>query len=96
MYYAKSPFARFICRRLANKIKKAKGVPDLNTLFLYNMPFRALAKMSNGAVSMEMAEEVLVLVNGHFFKGLWGIIKGFFKNKKLNKEYKKKFLQNED
>lgn len=96
MYYAKSPLARFIYRRLDKKIKNSKGVPDLNTLFQYNMPFRAIAKMSNGAVSMEMVDSILVLVNGHFFKGLGGIIKGYFKNRKLNKEYKKKFLQKED
>lgn len=96
MHYAKSPLARFIYRRLDKKIKNAKGVPDLNTLFQYNMPFRALAKMSNGAVSMEMVDSILVLVNGHFFKGLRGVIKGYFKNRRLNKEYKKKFLQRED
>ena len=28
------------------------GKPDLNILFQYNMPLRALAKMTNGAVSM--------------------------------------------
>lgn len=33
----------------------ANGKPDLNILFIYNMPFHGIAKMMNGMVSMEMA-----------------------------------------
>lgn len=92
MYYAKSRLARFIYNRLtAFKIKKEeKGKPDLNILFIYNMPFRALAKMTAGMVSMEMVEGILIVVNGHFFKGLGKIIVGFFRNMKNNKAYEKK------
>lgn len=98
MYYAKSPIARFAYNRLDKRLKKSlkAGVPDLNTLFQYNMPFRAIGKMSNGTVSMEMVDSILVLVNGHFFKGFFGIVSGYFRNKKANKMYKKKFLQRED
>lgn len=92
MYYAKSRLARFIYNRLtAFKIKKEeKGKPDLNILFIYNMPFRALAKMTAGMVSMEMVEGILIVVNGHFFKGFGKIIVGFFRNMKKNKAYEKK------
>jgi beta-glucosidase len=73
------------------KIKsEEKGKPDLNILFIYNMPFRALAKMTAGMVSMEMVEGMLTVVNGHFFKGLGKIIGGFFRNRKKNKAYEKK------
>ncbi len=91
MYYAKSGLARFIYNRLTAMKKKseATGKPDLNILFIYNMPFRALAKMTAGMVSMEMAEGMVTVVNGHFFKGMKKIIGGFFKNRKLNKEYTK-------
>ena len=68
----------------------------MNTLFQFNMPFRAIAKMSNGQVSMEMVHSIVKLVNGHFFKGMGGIISGYFKNRKANKMYKKNFLQRED
>ena len=66
MYYAKSGIARFICKKLGEKLKKseAAGIPDLNTLFQYNMPFRAIAKMTGGMVSMEMVEGLLKVVNG--------------------------------
>ena len=92
MYYAKSGLARFIYRRLTAIKKKAdeKGKPDLNILFIYNMPFRAMAKMTGGAVSMEMAEGIVRLVNGHFFGGLGQIIGGYFRNAKKNKAYEEK------
>ena len=98
MYYAKSFIARHAYKVLDKRLKKSleEGVPDLNTLFQFNMPFRAIGKMSNGQVSMEMVDAILLLVNGHFFKGLTGIIKGYFKNRKSNKIYKEKFLQRED
>ena len=98
MYYAKSFIARHAYKVLDKRLKKSleAGVPDLNTLFQFNMPFRAIGKMSNGQVSMEMVDAILLLVNGRFFKGLTGIIKGYFKNRKANKIYKEKFLQRED
>lgn len=59
MYYAKSPAARFVYKKLTQMKKKSEdaGKPDLNILFIYNMPFRAIAKMTGGMVSMEMWKE---------------------------------------
>lgn len=98
MYYAKSFIARYIYKVLDKRLKKSleAGVPDLNTLFQFNMPFRAIGKMSNGQVSMEMVKSIVLLVNGHFFRGFFGIIFGYFKNRKANKMYRKKFLTRED
>lgn len=92
MYYAKSPIARLIYKILTNLKNKseAKGKPDLNILFIYNMPFRGIAKMTNGMVSMEMVDGMVTVVNGHFFKGMGQIISGFFRNRKQNKLYEKK------
>ena len=89
MYYAKSGLARLLFKFLEGKKKEAerKGKPDLNILFIYNMPFRAIAKMSAGNVSMDMARAMLKVVNGHFFKGIGGIISGWFRNRKENKAY---------
>lgn len=88
MYYAKSAAARFAYRILTNMLKKAeaKGKPDLNLLFIYNMPFRGIAKMTGGMVTMEMAEEILTAVNGHFFRGLGKIIGGFFRSGRKKKK----------
>lgn len=92
MYYAKSRIARFIYNRLTNMKKKSeeKGKPDLNILFIYNMPFRAMAKMTAGAVSMDMVKGMVDVVNGHFLRGLKKIAVGFFVNAKANKAYEKK------
>ena len=89
MYYAKSWFARFIYGQLSSrKIKSEKsGKPDLNILFIYNMPFRAIAKMTAGAVSMDMVDGMVLAVNGHFFKGLSKVIRGYFSNRRANKDY---------
>ena len=51
------------------------------------MPFRAIAKMTGGMVSMEMVEGIVQAVNGHFWKGLGKIIGGFFRNRKENRKY---------
>jgi len=87
MYYAKSGLARFVCRRLTSMINKSmeKGKPNLNLMFNYNMPFRGIAKMTGGMCTMEMAEGILIIVNGHFFKGLGRIIGGFFRAGKKHK-----------
>ena len=92
MYYAKSAIARFVYKKLTQmKVKsEEKGKPDLNILFIYNMPFRAVAKMTGGAVSMEMVHGIVDAVNGHLFRGLKKIIGGYFRNSKANKAYEKK------
>ena len=71
------------------KESERKGKPNLNVLFIYNMPYRGIAKMTEGMVSMEMAEGMVKVVNGHFCKGMGLIIGGFFRNRRLNKEYER-------
>lgn len=91
MYYAKSFLARFIYRILDHIKKKSEenGKPDLNILFIYNMPFRGIAKMTGGAVSMEMAEGMVEAVNGRLLKGLGKVVGGYFRNRSANKKYEK-------
>ena len=86
MEYAKNPIARFAARFMKKKINQAvkAGKPDLNMLFIYNMPFRGMAKMMNGMVSMDMAKDILFIVNGHFFRGVGRLIHHFFHRPKLN------------
>jgi beta-glucosidase len=84
MFYAKSPLARLIYRILTHLKNRsmAKGNPDLNILFIYSIPFRGIAKMTGGGVSMDMAYAMTEIVNGHFFKGMGHLIKGFFQNRR--------------
>ena len=88
---AKSGLFRLVSKVLKRNVEKAqqKGYPDLNSLFIYNMPVRALCKMAGNFISMEMSEAVLMMVNGHFFKGFGKFIGGFVRNRKENKKYEK-------
>ncbi len=93
LYYAKSLKARLVGKVLQGILNKsmAKGKPDLNIIFITNMPFRAIGKMAGGMVSQDMCESIVTIVNGHaiaFFKGLGGIIGGFFRQSKIQKKAK--------
>jgi beta-glucosidase len=92
MYYAKSRLARFIYKVLTavKNRSEAKGEPNLNVLFIYNMPFRGIAKMTNGIVTMEMAHCLVHMVNGHFWSGLKGFLKAFINNHMLQKQAKRR------
>ena len=87
MTRAKTSLARVAGRKLhALKAKAdAKGSPDLNILFVLNMPFRAIAKMSNGAASSDMVDAILLAVNGHPLRGLTRAALGFISNARANK-----------
>ncbi len=92
LYYAKSGVARLLYKVLTSLKDKAeaKGTPDLNILFIYNMPFRAMAKMAGGMVSRKMVEDIVFIVNGHFWRGLGRVIVDFFKNMSINGKFNKK------
>ena len=87
LYYAKSWIARKAYKIMTNMLNKSieKGEPDLNITFIYNMPFRGIAKMAGGMCTMEMAEGILTICNGHFFKGMGRVIGGFFRSGKKRK-----------
>jgi len=82
MYYAKNPIARLVFHIMNGMLKKSekKGVPNLNLMFVFNMPFRGIAKMTGGMVTMEMAEGIVSLVNGHIIRGAGQLAGGFFRS----------------
>ena len=89
---AKSGLARFVYKQLEKKKQEADaaGKPDLNVLFIYNMPFRAIGKMTGGQVDKKMVDGMVDAVNGHFFRGIGKVIGGYFSNKSANRKYEKK------
>lgn len=91
MHHAPSPVARFGARTLRSLIARAerKGKPDLNLYFLYNMPFRAIGKMTNGAVSQEMVGSLVAMVNGKHWRGIRGFVSGFVRNRRASSELAK-------
>ncbi len=66
-----------------------KGKPDLNILFQYNMPLRALAKMTNGAISMGMVDGIVLEARGFWIIGLVKVIIEAVKNIVLNVQMEK-------
>lgn len=91
IYYAKNPLARFVYKILTGIKDKseAKGTPNLNVLFIYNMPFRALARMTGGAVNDKMVDAMLEMVNGHGFRGFGHLVGEFFRNSREGRNYRK-------
>ena len=81
MYYAKSYLARFICfiLRSIKKASEKKGKPNLNILFIYNMPFRGLSKMTGGAMNEDMIDGLVEMVNGRGMIGLGHFLAAIFK-----------------
>lgn len=98
MYYGKSILAKLVYKLLTRRKERseAKGQPDLNILFIYNMPFRGIGKMTNGAVSMEMVYGMVDVVNGEFWKGIRQIVRGYVRNIRENKAYLKRITERKD
>ncbi len=67
-----------------------RGKPDLNILFQYNMPLRALAKMTNGAISMGMVDGIVMELQGFWIIGLVRVIYEAIKNVVLNAQMEKR------
>ncbi|MBQ9346832.1 MAG: glycoside hydrolase family 3 C-terminal domain-containing protein, partial [Oscillibacter sp.] len=94
LYYAKSLKARLVYKVMTGMLNRSiqKGEPDLNIIFVYNMPFRGIGKMTGGMVSQEMCRGIVKMVNGHagaFFSGLGQIAGGYFKQRKVAKKAEK-------
>ena len=67
-----------------------KGKPDLNILFQYNMPLRALAKMTGGAISMGMVDGIVMELQGFWVIGLVRVIYEAVKNQILNAQMERR------
>ena len=67
-----------------------KGKPDLNILFQYNMPLRALAKMTGGAISMGMVDGIVMELQGFWIIGLVRVIYEAVKNQILNAQMERR------
>ena len=71
-----------------------RGKPDLNVLFQYNMPLRALAKMTGGVISMGMVDGIVMELQGFWIVGIIRVLYEFIKNAVLNAQMERR-LQKE-
>ena len=86
MGHGRSPIGWLAAAVLGALLRRSikKGKPDLNILFQYNMPLRALAKMTNGAISMGMVDGIVMELRGFWIIGLVRVIVEAVKNLVLN------------
>lgn len=70
--------------------KQKKGTADLNFLFVHNMPLRAIAKMTNGMVSMGVVDGLVMELKGFWVIGLCKSGYELVKNLILNARQKKR------
>ena len=66
------------------------GTPDLNLLFNYNMPLRAIAKMTGGMVSMGMVDGLVMELKGFWIIGILRVLFELVKNLILNASIEKR------
>lgn len=78
-----------VLRRREAKIRKKTGSPDLNILFLLNMPPRAMSKMTQGQIDSIMVDAIVNIANGHTFKGISSFVFSYFKNRSANRRIAK-------
>ena len=95
MDHGRSPLGWLAQKVLRSRLDAsfAKGKPDLNTVFQYNMPLRALAKMTNGMISMGMVDGLVWELKGFWLVGIVRVIYEFIKNAILNAQLKKRLHQ---
>ena len=86
MGHGRSPIGWLAAAVLGTLLRRSikKGKPDLNILFQYNMPLRALSKMTNGAISMGMVDGIVMELQGFWVIGLVRVIVEAVKNIVLN------------
>lgn len=96
-HYAKGGFARFALRLIKfghwvlRKIGK-RDTANLIMMSIYHLPFRGIARLTGGMINMPMLDGILMIVNGHFFKGLNHFLK---ERSKLVKERKAEKMMTE-
>ena len=90
--HGRSPLGWLVAAVLGFLLRRSirRGKPDLNILFQYNMPLRALAKMTNGAISMGMVDGIVMEAQGFWIIGLVRVLVEAVKNVVLNGQMEKR------
>lgn len=76
-------------RAIKTKADKS-GKPNLNVLFIWNMPLRALAKMTDGMVNMRMVDAIVMEIRGFWIIGIIRLLVEFIVNLIQNGQLKSK------
>ena len=93
--YGRSPLGWLIHVIHKHLLQKSiqSGTPDLNLLFNYNMPLRAIAKMTGGIVSMGMVDGLVMELKGFWIVGILRVIVEAIRNQIANKAMEKRLAE---
>ena len=83
---AQTGAARLIGKFLRHKVRSSKKA-DMTWHAAYNLPVRGLPQYTDNRFTREMVQDFLYWANGHFFKGLGRLVKGYFRGRKEAKAY---------
>lgn len=78
-----------ILLRHERKTREKTGSPDLNALFVLNMPPRVMCKMTRGQINADMVDAVVAIANGHACRGMGSFIAAYMRNRKANRNIAK-------
>jgi beta-glucosidase len=83
---APSLLARLIHRALQRRLRKAEaaGQLDIGMLFISDLPFGQLAKLTGGLLDAATVSGVLQILNGHFCSGVVSTLRAFLANRRAN------------
>ena len=93
--HSRSPLCWLAWAVLHTLLKRSsrEGTPDLNLLFQYNMPVRALAQMTGGMVGQETVDGIVMEAKGFWIIGLLRVVYEAIKNVILNAQLEKRLHQ---
>ena len=90
LQHSRSPLCWLAWAVLHTLLKRSsrEGTPDLNLLFQYNMPVRALAQMTGGMVGQETVDGIVMEAKGFWIIGLLRALIGFGQNAVSNRKFR--------
>ena len=92
--HSRSPLGWLVCAVLTARLRWSirRGHPDLNLLFIYNMPLRAVAKMTGGLAGMGVVDGLVMEARGFWLIGLLRTLAGLawnaIQNRRLERRLK--------
>ena len=84
---AKNGVARLLGKFLRHKVRRTKKA-DMTWHAVYNLPVRGIPQHTGNRITRDMVEDFLCWANGHFFKGLGRLVKGYFRGRKEAKAFR--------
>lgn len=92
LIHSRSPICMLVALvlKLLLKSGEKRGKADLNIIFQYNMPLRAISQMTGGLIGDEFVDGLVMEAKGFWIIGLIRAVVGFIENLVKNKMFESK------